>query len=1228
MGGDLPPAVVCLAASAGGLEALTAFTAVLPAGFPAPVVIAQHLSPHHRSMLASLLGRAAALPVVELEEGGMIEPGVIYIAPENCDVALDGVRVALTSASGAVGPHPSANKLFESAGRTWKNRAIAIVLSGTGSDGAQGASAIDDAGGVIFAQDEDSSKYWSMPKAVVDRGLARAVLPPEMLAQAVQELLATGTMPTVEPATPQPDSLDRLAEMAEKEFDFGLMSYKMPTLQRRIGARMAATQSETIETYCEVVRDDPMEGRRLVDALLIPVTAFFRDHAAFETLRPEIRRSLAQAAEEGRPYRVWCAGCCTGEEAYSLSIILDEEEARLTQRVPVQIFATDVSERFIEQARRGLFTEDKLLDAPPDSVQRFFTPTAGGYRVLERLRERIIFARHDIIRSTPFMNVDLATCRNLLIYFKPEAQRTALRTLATALREDGLLFLGRSETVGELPEAFDEVSRQARIFRRNGYAGQRTGPRPMPQRSRRSALGGRRHAAPPSDQDRLMTFLLTESSPTFLIDSNDFVLASAGDLNRLITIAPGPFPSNIYGLLDEALRVDVRTTILASRRERSQKLSRIMTHKMGDQVISWRVTASPAPREGHEGELILRFEQMPVAQKASGLAEDHRDSTIEDLSLEADDLREELFDTRRQLRTVIEELEVTNEELQAANEELLSSNEEFQATNEELETTNEELQATNEELETVNDELTMKNREIAELNEDLLGVQESLTSPLFVFDDQDNLKSMNSAAIALVAQHGDGRRIERLSDLRGLPSGRQIVEMALLPPPKKPRQGRMRRIRIGPLEVQARVSIYGSGARAQRVLVLQDVTDLAAAKNRAEEQGRALMDLDIRQRALLDGIPAQTALLDETGRIIAVNEAWRNFARANGYQGDDFGVGANYITVCRNSVGPCSDEAMSVANGLESILANETNEMVVDYPCHAPNEYRWFQCIMRAVESDGRRAVVVMHIDNTRQVVLTQKIEAARDAEMRLSQSKSAFLANMSHELRTPLTVIIGFGDVIENEIFGPLRNDKYRHYVHDIVQSAQHLLSIITEIIDFSRVEAGALNTETVDTDIKAAMGFAIEMTRGAYSAKNLDIVFAAQDDLPHLLGEQRLLRQVFINILTNAAKALPDRGQIAASVRLSDTGGLVVLIEDNGPGVPDEVLNRMFEPFEQGSREVEATPNRGLGLGLSIVQSIVERHKGTVHAFNRAEGGLGIEIVFPKERLLPAVEDHDAAE
>jgi len=1217
--------VLCLAASAGGLEALTAFVGVLSANFPAPIVVAQHLSPTHRSLLAPLLGRASALPVVELTDGQALESGVIHIIPENTDAVLEGSTVRLKSAAGSPGPHPSANKLFESAGATWGQKTICVILSGTGSDGADGASAVDDAGGFVFAQDEDSAKYWSMPKAVIDRGLACAVLPPEMLAQAVQDLLRDGKLPTA-PETPEgPNAIARLAEITEREFDFGLMNYKEPTLQRRIGARMAAKGCETLDDYTKAVSDDPEEGRRLVDALLIKVTALFRDRSAFDALRAEARRLLSEAAEENRPLRVWSAGCCTGEEAYSLAILLDQEASNLPVSPQFQIFATDVSETFITQARRGFFAADQLVDASDEELSTYFTPVARGYRVIEKLRDRIVFARHDLIRSTPFMNIDLASCRNLLIYFKPDVQRAALTTLAMALRQDGVLFLGRSETTGELREAFSEVSRAAKIFQRTGYSRQRIGrPTSTASVQRTGLLPVRRKAAPANDQERLLNALFTEGPPTFLIDPNDQLIASCGDLSRLITISPGQFPSTIYGLLEEAARVTVRTTLMACRKQGTRQVSRGFRHRVGDEEVRWRAVASLADANKPDGEVVLCFEEVrshndPFQER------DASDPALDNLSLEADELRDELIDTRRQLRSVIEELEVSNEELQAANEELLSSNEEFQATNEELETANEELQATNEELHTVNDELTTKNLLIAELNEDLAGVHESLESPLFVFDSSDLIKSMNSAAKALLKTHGDGRRVERLSDLRVLPGGKQIIDAALSRPSKRGGSAaKLRRIGMNNVEYQARITHYGDGDRFERVIILQDVTQLVKVKREALKQKQMLMDLEVHQRALLDGIAAQTALLDENGNIIAVNKAWREFAKANDYEGDDFAVGANYLAVCDQAVGSCSDEANEVATELRKVLKGVQQHAVVGYPCHAPTEQRWFQCVIRAVETEGRRAAVIMHVDNTRQYILQARLEEAHSAEKQLSQAKSGFLANMSHELRTPLTAIIGFGDVMETELFGPIDNAKYSQYIHDIVQSAQHLLAIITEIMDFSRYESGKMEGEVERINLEEALNFATDVTRAAFSKKDLNIETQTLTPVPYVMGNDRLIRQVFINILSNSAKAVGQAGHITIDAEQTCQQGLVLRFEDDGPGVPDDMLLRMFDPFEQGDRKVEHSPDRGLGLGLSIVKAVIDRHQGKIRAYNREAGGLGIEIILPNA----ALSEGDAAE
>ena len=1211
-----PDNVICIGASAGGLEAIKAFASVLPASFQGSIVIAQHLSPTHRSLLAPLVERACAIPVVEAESGQEIEPGKIYIVPENADATIKGKAVELSPIEKQRGPHPSVDKLFSSLAESWGDKGIGVVLSGTGSDGSSGAAAIDDAGGMVFVQDEDSAKYWGMPKAIVDKALPRAVMPPEMIAHAIVQYLNNGEVPETLDEPAEVDSYGDIADVIEKKLHFGISQYKDPTVMRRLGARMAASNCGSIEEYRNLLVESQEERQKLVDALLISVTTFFRDSNAFSDLTRILAKRINPAAEQTFPMRIWVPGCCTGEEAYSLAILICELSESSGAEIECQIFATDLSDQYIEYARRGLYTADAVVDLDQKYLKKYFEPFAGGYRVKESLRERVVFAKHDILRSTPFMHIDLVSCRNLLIYFKAEAQRAALSTLANALRPGGLLFLGRSETVGDSRDLFTEISRKARVYERTEAGvllpSMREAGETLRRRRARQAAFHTPIRGVLSAEERLNRFIFEKSNPTFLIEKNDAVLQMAGDVSRVVSIQPGPSPKDIHGLVHPRLSADLRSAILACRREKIQRVSRPIEIKGEQDVSAWRIVVTPAVGDDAPGDLFVTLEQVRESRPAA-LPGHPDEELLDNLTHESDDLRIQLMETREQLRTVIQELEVSNEELQAANEELMSSNEEFQATNEELEASNEELQATNEELETINDELNSKNREISDLAADMEGIQRSLQGPLFVFNGDGFTKFVNPAAEDFIRVCGAERSPRHVHELAAMVKSKVFTrELENFPDPS----GRKRKPRSFTKNGRTYLVLLsehadGDPGNLSRTVLLQEATEL-------EQKRKKLQELEKRQRALLDGMSAQTALVDSAGIIVQVNHAWNEFAQANGYRGDRFGLGVNYIGLCRAAFGDCADEAGKVADLLEDVLSGSLEGAELQYPCHAPDRERWFKCLIQPVVSRGRREAVVMHIDVTNEVIAKRELEASNRKAQELSDAKSHFLANMSHELRTPLTAVIGFGEVMVNRMFGPLGNERYDGYARDIVKSSRHLLSIINEIIDFTRVEAGHLEEEQSVVEIEDSVEFAVNIVEAAYRHKNLAFSVAVDAMKPKLRGNAKLISQVFINILTNSAKAVDERGRIDISAHVGSDGSLMIRCCDDGPGIDSSVLERVFEPFEQGGRKVNTAQDRGLGLGLSIVKSVIDRHGGTVTAHNVEPHGLCVNITFPADRLV----------
>lgn len=725
--------VVGIASSAGGLEALGPLVGNLSSSAPMAYVIVQHLAPQHRSMLAELLSRETALKVEEIHDRTTVRPGVVYITPPNNDVVYENGRLCLHPPGNAVGPKPSADRLFQSLAKAAGSRAIGVVLSGTGSDGTTGALAIKEAGGFVLVQNPDTARYNGMPNSAIEASAADAILDAAEIGRKLTEFALAPDRDAVFPvANDYGEELREIITLVEQRTGVDFSGYKTSTLSRRLSRRIAATGASDIAGYIRLLQEEPAEAHRFVQDALISVTSFFRDREVFEALPPIIDR-LIEPKVDRQPIRLWVPGCATGEEAYSIAFLAMERIRQRERRHRVQMFATDLDNVALEKARRGIYPEAAVDRIPRDMLDRYFMRQGDGFAVRKEVRDCIVFARHDVTQDTPFVRIDLVSCRNLLIYLDADLQRTVLRAFHFSLVPDGVLLLGKSESAGQHPSLFLPLLNEARIFRRNPAA--QVGPE-NPFLLRQPALQlSRRRAAPNRGiRDALAEHLKPRA---LLIDPTGEIRETEGNVDDFISIPPGKVQLNATKVLKPELRGEF-WALLA--RAKKQKATVSGTPKVvdGAQQHNVRLTLAPAGPSGEPDQAFLLviedvMQPVPVPTPEEGQ--------------HVSQLQQELAATREHLQSVIEELEVSNEELQALNEELQASNEELHATSEEMETANEELQAANEELTTLNDELRARTNELQALNEDLENIQRSIGYSLLILDRKLRIKRFSTEVV-------------------------------------------------------------------------------------------------------------------------------------------------------------------------------------------------------------------------------------------------------------------------------------------------------------------------------------------------------------------------------------------------------------------------------------------------------------------------------------------------
>jgi two-component system, chemotaxis family, CheB/CheR fusion protein len=728
--------VVGLGASAGGLVALKRLLEHMPANCGMAFVVVLHLSPKHESSADEILARATRMPVTQVLEPVAIEPNHVYVISPSNDLRMDDGHLVVTPSERPRGHHVAIDLFFRTLAEVHRDRAIAVVLSGSGSDGSVGITRIKEFCGVTIAQSPQDCEYEDMPRSAIATGRVDFVLPAVDIPQKLIELWSNAKRIVLPPAPEADDRLVKTPPDTREETEAALREilevlaarsghdfrhYKRATVLRRIERRLQVNLLPDLPAYRDYLRATPDETGHLLDDMLISVTNFFRDREAFEALEREVIPALFAEHGADEQVRVWVPACATGEEAYSVGILLADHATQMTLPPAYQVFASDIDERGLTVGRAGVYPESIITDVPPSRLRQFFNKEQQRYRVNKTLRDRVLFAQHNVLRDPPFSKLDLVCCRNLLIYLEREIQARLLEVFHFALRPGGLLFLGSSESADAAGRHFEVVDKKNRIYRarplaRNGHAF--TSLPPQSAERRRTPLGTQ-----PSSRDRRdvsfaevhQRVLEHYAPPSVIVDRESNIVHMSDRAGRFLQFAGGEPSHNLLSVVHPELRLELRTALFqAIHTNKSVEARRVRLDRNGRAFfVNMVVRPFRDPDAGSDFVLVLFDEVEDTLSADTGeAAGGERDSVI--LHLE-----EELRRTKERLQTTIEQSETSNEELKASNEELQAINEELRSATEELETSKEELQSVNEELTTVNYELKQKVEETAKANDDL-----------------------------------------------------------------------------------------------------------------------------------------------------------------------------------------------------------------------------------------------------------------------------------------------------------------------------------------------------------------------------------------------------------------------------------------------------------------------------------------------------------------------------
>ena len=752
-----PFPIVGLGASAGGLEALEKFLSHVPPDCGLAFVVVTHLHPGHVSLLPQLLGKCTRMPVVTATDGVLVEPNTVYMSlPESYLAILHGTLHIMQPDEAGLLRLPI-DYFFRSLAEDQKERAVGIILSGTGTDGTIGLKAIKGAAGLTMAQEPDSAKYSGMPASAIGTGLVDFILPVERLPQ---KLVAYAQGPFLGATEPELGGEEALAEPLQKILvtlraragnDFSV--YKSTSIRRRIERRINVHQLDGPQRYLRLLQENPHELDLLFKELLIGVTHFFRDAEAFDLLAQTVVPQLLAGRLDDAPVRVWVAGCSTGEEAYSLAMLLQEGMDKLEKRFPVQIFGTDLDPAAVETARLGFYPDGIARDVRLQRLARFFLKEDGGYRIKKEIRELVIFAPQNVLKDPPFTKLDMVSCRNLLIYVKSAAQERLLSLFHYALKPEGILFLGSSEGLNGLDDHFRVLSKKWRLFARKATAMHNTlpdgfaTPTVRDEKSQMSATAAVARTRKQQFSTLLEKTLLSRYAPaSVIVNDRGDIFYIHGRTGDYLEPATGHPRLNVLEMAREGLRLELPSALRRAANQNGEVVHEGVRVKTNGDFSSVRLTVTKLTEpESVRGLLLLTFETEPRNPKSKAPRRATKTQTVR-----VPELERELEYTKETLQGTVEELQTTNEELKSTNEELQSTNEELQSTNEEMETSKEEMQSLNEELQTVNAELQAKLDELAEANDDMQNLLNSTAIATIFLDQNLHIKRFTAEATKLV----------------------------------------------------------------------------------------------------------------------------------------------------------------------------------------------------------------------------------------------------------------------------------------------------------------------------------------------------------------------------------------------------------------------------------------------------------------------------------------------